>query len=303
MNDKNPCPDPRVKGWPLMGSAVPVLTILSMYLYFVKVWGPRMMKDRPPFQIEKLIIGYNVIMVLLSGFFFFVAGSLTYLPGGSYSLVCEPVDYSEREPGTTILWLGWWFLLLKLVELLDTVFFVLRKKFTHISILHVTHHSLVAWGVWIGLKFGGGGHSSFFPIINCGVHMIMYSYYCLAALGPRVRPFLWWKKYLTIVQMVSLPDLCIVYSNDFILMPSDAVRGGSGARVSAAGRGLRVPAVLCLHSDGSRTPLLDHVLQLLPQELQQETRQQQLPASHPLDSHSLSPARLSPTSHSLTTGI
>ncbi|KAF8777493.1 Elongation of very long chain fatty acids like protein [Argiope bruennichi] len=31
----------------------------------------------------------------------------------------------------------------------------------------------------------------------------MYSYYCLAALGPGMRKYLWWKKYLTILQMVQ----------------------------------------------------------------------------------------------------
>jgi phosphatidylglycerophosphate synthase len=67
----------------------------------------------------------------------------------------------------------------------------------------VVHHSLVAWGVWVGLKFGAGGHNAFFPFINCGVHTIMYTYYCLAALGPNVRKYLWWKRYLTIIQMVQ----------------------------------------------------------------------------------------------------
>lgn len=32
----------------------------------------------------------------------------------------------------------------------------------------------------------------------------MYSYYCLAALGPQFRKYLWWKKALTIIQMVSI---------------------------------------------------------------------------------------------------
>lgn len=31
----------------------------------------------------------------------------------------------------------------------------------------------------------------------------MYSYYGLAALGPHVARYLWWKKYLTILQLVS----------------------------------------------------------------------------------------------------
>jgi hypothetical protein len=31
----------------------------------------------------------------------------------------------------------------------------------------------------------------------------MYSYYLLAALGPEVQKYLWWKKYLTTLQIVS----------------------------------------------------------------------------------------------------
>lgn len=31
----------------------------------------------------------------------------------------------------------------------------------------------------------------------------MYSYYALAALGPRVQPYLWWKKYLTQIQLIQ----------------------------------------------------------------------------------------------------
>ena len=34
----------------------------------------------------------------------------------------------------------------------------------------------------------------------------MYSYYALAALGPRLQPFLWWKKYLTQLQLGQSSD-------------------------------------------------------------------------------------------------
>ncbi|RWS12774.1 elongation of very long chain fatty acids protein-like protein [Dinothrombium tinctorium] len=131
----------------------------------------------------------------------FFGGSITYL-SGKYSFICQPIDYTS-DFSMKFVRLGWWFLLLKIAEFTDTIFFVLRKKYSQISALHVVHHSLVAWGVWIGLKFGAGGHNAFFPFINCGVHMIMYTYYCLSALGPKVRKYLWWKKYLTILQMVQ----------------------------------------------------------------------------------------------------
>uniref|UniRef100_A0A8D8BDW6 Elongation of very long chain fatty acids protein n=1 Tax=Culex pipiens TaxID=7175 RepID=A0A8D8BDW6_CULPI len=48
-----------------------------------------------------------------------------------------------------------------------------------------------------------GGHSSFFGLLNTFVHIIMYAYYMLAAMGPKVQKYLWWKKYLTVLQMIQ----------------------------------------------------------------------------------------------------
>ena len=44
-------------------------------------------------------------------------------------------------------------------------------------------------------------------LINSFVHIIMYTYYLLSALGPTVQKYLWWKKYLTTLQMVR--QLCV----------------------------------------------------------------------------------------------
>ena len=43
----------------------------------------------------------------------------------------------------------------------------------------------------------------FHPLLNTGVHVLMYTYYGLAALGPQWQRYLWWKKYLTTLQLVS----------------------------------------------------------------------------------------------------
>ena len=40
-----------------------------------------------------------------------------------------------------------------------------------------------------------------FPLANSFVHVIMYTYYGMAALG--LYRYLWWKKYLTVLQMVQ----------------------------------------------------------------------------------------------------
>lgn len=42
----------------------------------------------------------------------------------------------------------------------------------------------------------------FGPTLNCFVHVVMYSYYGLSAI-PAVRPYLWWKKHITQLQLVG----------------------------------------------------------------------------------------------------
>uniref|UniRef100_A0A1A9VVD8 Elongation of very long chain fatty acids protein n=1 Tax=Glossina austeni TaxID=7395 RepID=A0A1A9VVD8_GLOAU len=64
--------------------------------------------------------------------------------------------------------------------------------------------SLNGWlNVWWGVKYTPGGHSTFFGFLNTFVHIVMYTYYMLAAMGPKVQKYLWWKKYLTLLQMVQ----------------------------------------------------------------------------------------------------
>ena len=55
-----------------------------------------------------------------------------------------------------------------------------------------------------GVKFTPGGHSSFFGFVNTFVHIIMYAYYMLAAMGPHMQKYLWWKKYLTLLVRIKL---------------------------------------------------------------------------------------------------
>ena len=37
---------------------------------------------------------------------------------------------------------------------------------------------------------------------NSFVHVVMYAYYGLSAIGPQMRPYLWWKRYITKLQLV-----------------------------------------------------------------------------------------------------
>ena len=48
-----------------------------------------------------------------------------------------------------------------------------------------------------------GGFGTFHALCNSFIHFCMYIYYGVAALGPRYQKYLWWKKYMTSMQIVS----------------------------------------------------------------------------------------------------
>ncbi|KAL7292494.1 hypothetical protein TKK_0014069 [Trichogramma kaykai] len=198
MNNKS---DPRVNDWFLMSSPFPTLCICLSYAYFSKVLGPKLMENRKPFDLRKVMIWYNLFEVIFSTWLFYEC--LVSGWGGDYSFRCQPVDYSQSPKAMRMARGCWWYYFSKFIEFADTLFFVLRKKNDHISNLHVIHHGIMPMSVWFGVKFSPGGHSSFFGLLNTFVHMVMYTYYLLAALGPQLQPYLWWKKYLTSLQMIQ----------------------------------------------------------------------------------------------------
>ncbi|XP_044261224.1 elongation of very long chain fatty acids protein AAEL008004-like [Tribolium madens] len=198
--------DPRTSKWFLIGSPGPVLTIIATYLYFCIYAGPRYMKDRKPFDLKNAIIVYNFLQVIFSIFLVYEG-----LMGGwatGYSLKCQPVDYSDNPMALRMAQAVWLYFLCKIIELLDTVFFVLRKKMNQVTFLHLYHHAMMPICSWIGVKFLPGGHGTLLGLINSFIHIIMYSYYFVSSMGPQYQKYLWWKKHLTAMQMVQF---CIIF--------------------------------------------------------------------------------------------
>ncbi|XP_028162549.1 elongation of very long chain fatty acids protein 7-like isoform X2 [Ostrinia furnacalis] len=175
--------------------------MVVVYLAFVMVAGPLYMETRKPFQIKNTLVAYNAFQVLLSSYMFYE--HLMSGWWGDYSISCQPVDYSESDQARRMLHLCWVYYFSKLSEFADTVFFVLRKKKSQITWLHLYHHSLTPFEAWLLVKFIAGGHGTFSNIVNNLVHIIMYAYYMLAAMGPQYQKYLWWKKHLTTLQLVQ----------------------------------------------------------------------------------------------------
>lgn len=62
---------------------------------------------------------------------------------------------------------------------------------------------------YIAAKWLPGGPPTFLGVINCCVHVIMYSYYFASAIKPKLKESVWWKKYITQVQLAQFAILFI----------------------------------------------------------------------------------------------
>ncbi|KAF7652873.1 hypothetical protein LDENG_00091280 [Lucifuga dentata] len=209
--------DKRTDPWLLIYSPIPVSVIFLVYLGVV--WaGPRLMKERKPFNLKAVLIVYNFAMVGLSGYMFheFLVTSLL----SNYSYLCQPVDYSTSPLAMRMASACWWFFFSKVIELSDTVFFILRKKNNQLTFLHVYHHGTMIFNWWLGVKYVAGGQSFFIAMLNTFVHTVMYSYYGLAAIGPHMQKYLWWKRYLTSLQMVQFV-MFVIYTGQKLMIECD----------------------------------------------------------------------------------
>nr|CAD7409886.1 unnamed protein product [Timema poppensis] len=193
--------DPRVKDWPLIGSPVYLLVIIALYLFFVLVAGPKFMENRRPYNLKKIIAAYNILQVLANAYLFY--GTLTSGWTDKISLGCYPIKY-EDDPDLKLAGMVWKTFILKIVDFLDTMFFVLRKKNNQVTFLHVYHHVSTAGITFIAAKYFPGGGATFPILPNTLVHVLMYTYYLLALQGPEMQKKLAkFKKYLTTIQLVQ----------------------------------------------------------------------------------------------------
>ncbi|KAF5281628.1 hypothetical protein FQR65_LT02948 [Abscondita terminalis] len=190
--------DPRVQNYFLIGSPFPLLGLLFFYVYFVFKLGPNLMKNREPFKIDKILVIFNISQIFICSVLV-----IQYLRRVLfvYNFFCEPIDYSDEETAVEVTQYVWLYFMIKLVDLLDTVFFVLRKKYNQITFLHMYHHIGMCILTWVGTKYVAGGHGIFLGFINSFVHVIMYFYYLLTAWDEKYKRNVWWKKHLTQLQI------------------------------------------------------------------------------------------------------
>ncbi|OAL33110.1 hypothetical protein AYO20_07592 [Fonsecaea nubica] len=180
-------------------------TVVALISYYVIIFGGReLMKHRQPFTLNGAFMVHNLYLTIISGclLVLFVEQLLpTLVRGGVFHAICS-YNGGWTQELVVLYYLNY---LTKYLELIDTLFLVLKKK--PLTFLHTYHHGATALLCYTQLI----GHTavSWVPItLNLMVHVVMYWYYFQSARGIRI----WWKKYITIMQIIQFViDLGFVY--------------------------------------------------------------------------------------------
>ncbi|XP_024886516.1 elongation of very long chain fatty acids protein 1-like, partial [Temnothorax curvispinosus] len=127
--------DARTMEWLLLSSPMPIIFILLAYLYVVYFIGPQFMENRKPYSLKRFIQCYNLFQIGAN--FWLVFNVMT--DGRPFTAVwryCESLDKICSRNSEKQLEIIWWTLLLKIIDLIETIIFVLRKKDRQVSFLH-----------------------------------------------------------------------------------------------------------------------------------------------------------------------
>jgi len=165
--------------------------VLIPYLIIVVLARP-LTRWFNPFALRKALLLHNSLCVFLS----------TYTAVQGIRGILDSPDIYHTAEGSPLLrhaLMVYW--ISKIIELMDTIFMILRHKIKQMSFLHVFHHAsililadnayfLVPWPP-IGLLM----------TLNSIVHIFMYTYYGLRAVQP-LNEFSW-KRRITQLQMAQ----------------------------------------------------------------------------------------------------
>ncbi|CAL1286991.1 unnamed protein product [Larinioides sclopetarius] len=201
----------------LFPNRTPENLIIAVYLLFIFWIGPAFMRNRKPYTLKKTLICYNFLQSALNAYL-----SYQVILGvwGKWDLRCN-VRHNPNfdEIAKASIQNFYYYYYLKFVDLLDTVFFVLRKKKNQLTFLHVIHHAgmviIINWCLQY-FREASAHYIIICLLMNTIVHVIMYFYYGLAAFGGRIRKYLWWKKYLTLVQIIQIFCMLIYMAIAFL---------------------------------------------------------------------------------------
>lgn len=175
------------------------VVLFYLFLYFMSKY----MQNRKAYDLKVLNILHNFFLAILS--FVMAAGIIEELirivkestDFGNFCSKTYCLPHGTRLVGPLYFW-SYIYHCSKTYELLDSLFIILRKKHTGITVLHVFHHSIMLFQVleWF---YGHMTFVWFATWINSSVHVIMYVYYALSIMGIKFK----YRFLITIIQLIQ----------------------------------------------------------------------------------------------------
>jgi elongation of very long chain fatty acids protein 4 len=186
--------------------------LAALVLYPSGVYfGMRLMDGREPFEIQKYVFVYNMYQCVVNAWVVYEM-VMEVLRNPWYTVRYGFLPWGNKvQPGFAgfrMSWLVWIHYNNKYVELLDTLWMVLKKKKDQISFLHCYHHILLIWVWWHCCSTESGGEAWFGACVNSLIHVYMYGYYTMSLLKWSVE---WMKIYMTTCQILQFV-ICLAHA-------------------------------------------------------------------------------------------
>merc|ERR1711894_409311 len=105
------------------------------------------------------------------------------------------------EPSESLRYYFHLYWITKVVELLDTLFMILRHRTRQITFLHVFHHASMLVLCEYGYLYAPWAAISVGLAINSFIHVVLYFYYGLTAVDPELTKT--WKRHVTELQIAQ----------------------------------------------------------------------------------------------------
>ncbi|CAK9065871.1 unnamed protein product [Durusdinium trenchii] len=176
-----------------------VLVVVSLGYLSMLHCSSRLMEARLPIQssIFEMLVVYNMTQMLFNAFVCSQLLREAYLQGFTRPWGNIFTYTKEGHRLGYFIWLHYHGCQL---ELLDTLFVVIRKKFQKITFLHVWLRLLNMWGWFFACRYACGGDTYFPASVNSATRAVVYAFYSWSLLTERGVPLVQ-KAHITELQM------------------------------------------------------------------------------------------------------
>eukprot|EP00808_Paulinella_micropora_P010300 g60327.t1 len=187
------------------------LVVTFLYVVMTLVCR-RLMAGREPAKCQEWMVVYNAYQIILNGWMVVEFLKQVKFLGYGFSLNKFNANSEKEYQMAFLIWVHYHN---KYVELLDTIFMVIRKKFNQVSFLHCFHHFELIWAWYLVIRMQPGGDAWFGACVNSFVHVVMYSYYLLRLLDievPIPKPT---------ITLIQLTQFCCCMAQSITIMVYD----------------------------------------------------------------------------------